>query len=118
MHEHYENCPWREQALYNMDSRNAMLFTYIAFNDYKFARSNLTLMANGLLDDGLLNICFPSGIDEKFGKMLDAGSTTFWETELGYKDFNMRGSLCHAWSALPIYFYTLLNGKNYFNGSL
>lgn len=343
MHEHYEDCPWREQALYNMDSRNAMLFTYIAFNDYKFARSNLTLMANGVLEDGLLNICFPSGvvipipsfstmypvqvyeyienskdlsileevfepckkiaetfiskidektalikqlpapywnfyewaygsdnsdqinrpkdkfypektdllinclflymisyykklcalkgesfdfdetpmrkaivetfynfdkklfkatdtgapfytvlgnalasivgfddlinldllidkenfaipktidyqgddydnaptkivpislsmnmflyeallkkdkkyanfilreIDEKFGKMLDNGSTTFWETELGYKDFNMRGSLCHAWSALPIYFYKLLNDENYFNGSL
>ncbi len=25
MHEHYEDCPWREQALYTMDSRNQML---------------------------------------------------------------------------------------------
>ena len=343
MHEHYEDCPWREQALYNMDSRNAMLFTYLAFGDFDFARANLSLMSKGLRDDGLLNICFPSGvhipipsfctmypvqvceyiensgdlsildevfpacasivntfikridekssliyqfpapywnfyewtygsdnsdqihrsfneiypkksdliinllflyalqyykklcaykkynfdfdeskirkaiidtfydadkklfkaidigkpfytvlgnslavlvgfsdlininsllptetkakqklinyerddedavpdkivpislsmniflydallkidkkyaktvlldIDEKFGKMLDEGATTFWETELGYKDFNMRGSLCHAWSALPILYYNLLNGKDYFDGKL
>lgn len=62
MHEHYEDCPWREQALYNMDSRNTMLFTYLAFNDYEFARANLVLMSKGLMSDGLLNICFPSGV--------------------------------------------------------
>lgn len=344
MHEHYEDCPWREQAMYNMDSRNEMLFTYRAFNDFSFARACLVLMSKGLRDDGLFDICFPGGtnltipsfsliypvqvyeyienskdtsilsevfpavktiidtfienidpvtglinqfpyphwnfyewsfgssngeqisrkandeyqkkcdlilnceflyvlsyykklcalsnqsfdfdeakmrnsivdtfydkqkglfkavdvgepfytvlgnsfailaglagqelaeklvdksnyqnhtlstftkddlsknigaslvpvtlsmsiylyeallktdkkykdfvltdMEEKFVKMLDAGATTFWETELGYKDFNMRGSLCHAWSALPILYYHLLNGKDYFDGQL
>ena len=31
MHEHYEDCPWREQALYALDSRNQMLCGYYAF---------------------------------------------------------------------------------------
>ena len=60
MHEHYEDCPWREQALYNMDGRNEMLCSYDAFGDYKFARANLVLMSKGLRKDGLLSICFPS----------------------------------------------------------
>ena len=63
MHEHYEDCPWREQALYQIDSRNEMLCTYYAFEDYKFARSNLVLMSKGLRPDGLFTICFPSGKD-------------------------------------------------------
>ena len=63
MHEHYEDCPWREQALYQIDSRNEMLCTYYGFNDYKFARSNLVLMAQGMRPDGLFTICFPAGKD-------------------------------------------------------
>ena len=63
MHEHYEDCPWREQALYNIDSRNEMLCTYAAFGDYRFARANLVLMTKGLRKDGLLSICFPAGRD-------------------------------------------------------
>ena len=35
--------------------------------------------------------------------MLDAGATTFWETELGATDFDGAGSLCHGWSAVPLY---------------
>ena len=63
MHEHYEDTPWREQALYTMDSRNEMLCTYYAFGDYKFARSNLVLISKGLREDGLLSICYPAGRD-------------------------------------------------------
>ena len=51
-------------------------------------------------------------IDERWGKMLDAGATTFWETEEGYKDFNGAGSLCHGWSAIPVYYYHILLNKN------
>ncbi|MBR6556567.1 MAG: hypothetical protein IKT60_03960, partial [Clostridia bacterium] len=45
MHEHYEDCPWREQALYAMDSRNQMLCGYYAFKEYDFARASLQLMS-------------------------------------------------------------------------
>lgn len=40
--------------------------------------------------------------------MLDDGATTFWETELGADDFGGAGSLCHGWSAIPIYYLSVL----------
>ncbi|MBQ6922588.1 MAG: hypothetical protein IJQ66_05815, partial [Clostridia bacterium] len=65
MHEHYEDCPWREQALYTMDSRNQMLCGYYAFHggNKDYARHNLILIAKGLRKDGLLSLSFPTGID-------------------------------------------------------
>lgn len=63
MHEHYEDTPWREQSLYNMDSRNQMLSGYYAFKEYKFVRSNLKLMAEDRRKDNLLSSCFPSSIN-------------------------------------------------------
>lgn len=63
MHEHYEDCPWREQALYTMDSRNQMLCGYYAFKGYEYQRHNLKLIANGIQKTGLLSICFPCGTD-------------------------------------------------------
>ena len=63
MHEHYEDCPWREQSLYVVDSRNQMLCTYAAFGDFRFARASLDLMGKDRRDDGLLHICFPSKVD-------------------------------------------------------
>ena len=63
MHEHYEDTPWREQALYALDSRNQILFGYTAFEETEYPRSNLALINHGLRPDGLLSICFPSGND-------------------------------------------------------
>ena len=59
MHEHYEDCPWREQALYAMDSRNQMLCGYYAFEETRFPRANLELMSKDDREDGLLSICYP-----------------------------------------------------------
>lgn len=63
MHEHYEDCPWREQALYTMDSRNQMLCGYDAFREFEFAKANLELISYGKREDGLLPMCSPAGVD-------------------------------------------------------
>ena len=60
MHEHYEDCPWREQALYALDSRNQMLCGYHAFQEYRFARASLMLISKSIRPDGLFTICAPS----------------------------------------------------------
>ncbi len=63
MHEHYEDCPWREQALYVMDSRNQMLCGYYAFGEYEAPRAALKLISMGMRPDGLLTLCYPAGRD-------------------------------------------------------
>ncbi len=62
MFEHYEDCPWREQSLYTMDSRNQMLCGYAAFGETEFARASLQLFASDRREDGLLHICAPTRI--------------------------------------------------------
>ena len=47
-------------------------------------------------------------IKRTYGKMLADGASTFYETELGWKDFDNAGSLCHGWSACPIYYFERL----------
>ena len=65
MHEHYEDCPWREQALYTLDSRNQMLAGYEVFEDKnaEFVRANLDLISRGVRKDGILALCYPAGLD-------------------------------------------------------
>lgn len=51
-----------------------------------------------------------SEIRHDYQVMLDVESTTVWETLDGAKAFGNAGSLCHGWSAIPIYyFHKLLN---------
>jgi len=60
MHEHYEDCPWREQALYTYDSRNQMLYGYYVWGNYDFAAASLNLIGSGLREDGYLRLCHPT----------------------------------------------------------
>ena len=46
-------------------------------------------------------------ITEKYQYMIDKGATTCWETIKGAEDFLGAGSLCHGWSALPVYYFNL-----------
>ncbi len=62
MHEHYEDCPWREQALYSMDSRNQMLCGYYTFGEYDMPRESMRLMALSLREDGYLELCSPAAV--------------------------------------------------------
>ncbi len=60
MHEHYEDCPQRELALYGMDSRNQMLCGYYAFGETAMPRASLELLAQSQLKSGLLEITAPA----------------------------------------------------------
>ncbi len=60
MHEHYEDTPWREQALYSMDSRNQALCGYYCFGEYDFPEASFALLGEGLKADGYLEICAPA----------------------------------------------------------
>ena len=62
MHEHYEDCPWREQALYSMDSRNQMLCGYLAFRELDFPKASIRLMAQSVREDDLLELCSPARV--------------------------------------------------------
>jgi hypothetical protein len=46
-----------------------------------------------------------SEIRNEYQKMLDGESGAVWETAEGQSAFDGAGSLCHGWSAIPIYFY-------------
>ncbi len=62
MHEHYEDCPWREQALYTMDSRNQMLCGYYTFKETAFPKASLRLIAQSIRDDNFLELCSPARV--------------------------------------------------------
>ena len=46
-------------------------------------------------------------IRREYGKMIEQGNTV-WETIDGASAFDDAGSLCHGWSAIPVYYYTRL----------
>lgn len=63
MHEHYEDCPWREQCQYPMDSRMQILCGYYAFGEYDFPKAALRQMSMRLRPDGNVSLCSPSGLN-------------------------------------------------------
>lgn len=60
MHEHYEDCPWREQAMYTMDSRNQALCGYYCFGEYQFPGASFALFERAYRTDGHFPLCVPS----------------------------------------------------------
>ncbi len=60
MHEHYEDCPWREQSLYGGDGRNQMLCAYYAFREFKFTRASLELLGESTGETNWIAICAPT----------------------------------------------------------
>ena len=59
MHEHYEDCPSREQSLYGYDSRNQMLFGYYVYGNYRFAAASLDLLGHSMQENGFLTLTAP-----------------------------------------------------------
>lgn len=79
MHEHYEDTPWREQALYAMDSRNQMLFTYAAYGETDYAKASLRLLGLGLGEDNLLELCAPARVDTNIPSFCLVWIRALWE---------------------------------------
>lgn len=52
-------------------------------------------------------------IAEILGDMLYNNATTFWETTIGEDDFFKTASLCHGWSAIPVYVFGKFLNDNY-----
>lgn len=77
MHEHYEDCPWREQSLYAFDSRNQILAGYTVFENSKFAKACMELLDSTLGEDGYQKICSPKSDDLKI-----PGFSLMWIVEV------------------------------------
>ena len=43
-------------------------------------------------------------IRRAYGEMISCGATSVWETAEGAAAFGNAGSLCHGWSAIPVYY--------------
>ena len=75
-------------------------------NDPKLVKMTLSSMLylqkalSGKNDAELFEI-----IHDNWSLMVKAGATTCWETIDGDAAFDTAGSLCHAWSALPVYYH-------------
>ncbi|MBE7037404.1 MAG: hypothetical protein E7404_00695 [Ruminococcaceae bacterium] len=69
-----------------------------------------TFKYDALIDVNLekYKACIINEIRQNYKKMLCFGSTTVWETIDGDKAFSNAGSLCHGWSAIPIYYFNIL----------
>lgn len=52
-------------------------------------------------------------IRKNYKHMIDSGATSAWETIKGAADFANAGSLCHGWSAIPIYYYNKFDMVSY-----
>ena len=90
MHEHYEDCPWREQALYAYDSRNQILYGYYVWGNYSFAANSLDLLGKSfdgeryleLTSPGKLHITIPIftlvWISELYEYWLFSGDDSLW----------------------------------------
>lgn len=59
MHEHYEDCPWREQAQYTMDSRTQILIGYEYFKNIEFIKASIKMMGYKLTNQNVFPITSP-----------------------------------------------------------
>ena len=82
MHEHYEDCPWREQALYGMDSRNQALCGYYCFGEYDFPEVSFSLLAKSYKEDGYLELVAPSEFERTIPSFSMAWVLEVWELYL------------------------------------
>lgn len=56
-------------------------------------------------DEALYRDYVLNDMRKDFKVMIDAGATATWETLEGATAFSNAGSLCHGWTALPVYYF-------------
>ncbi|MBE6358126.1 MAG: hypothetical protein E7057_02630 [Lentisphaerae bacterium] len=93
MHEHYEDCPWREQGLYAYDSRNQIMYGYYVWGNYSFVRACLDLLGKSYDGKRYLELTSPG-----YTTLTIPVFTMVWITEL-YEYYLYSGSdeLSHKW---------------------
>ncbi len=93
MHEHYEDCPWREQALYAYDARNQMLYGYYVWGNYDFAASSLNLLGKSFDGDRYLALTAPGLPEITIPIFTMVWITALWEYQL----FSGSSTLFERW---------------------
>ena len=93
MHEHYEDCPWREQGLYPYDSRNQILYGYHIWGNYDYAAACLDLLGKSYDGKRYLELTAPG-----YTTLTIPVFTMVWITEL-YEYYLYSGSskLTNKW---------------------
>ncbi len=86
MHEHYEDCPWREQGLYAYDSRNQIMYGYYVWGNYDFAGACIDLLGKSFDGKRYLALTAPG----KAGRPIPV-FTLVWISEL-YEHWLYSGS--------------------------
>ena len=79
MHEHYEDCPWREQGLYGYDSRNQMLFGYYVWGNFEFAAAALDLLGRSYDGERYLTLTAPGTVGRSIPVFTMAWITAIYE---------------------------------------
>ncbi len=79
MHEHYEDCPWREQGLYGYDSRNQMLYGYYVWGNYDFASAALDLLGRSYDGERYLTLTAPGTVGRSIPVFTMAWITAVYE---------------------------------------
>ena len=91
----------RNRLLYELTHENELVPLTVSSYIFKYE----VLFSEGGYEDYIA-----MDVSEKWGYMLKRGATTFWETIKGEADFEGAGSLCHGWSAVPVYVAWKLQG--------
>jgi hypothetical protein len=91
------------------EKSNAIIIRSVLADDnndlVKISLSNSLFKFEALLQDRKYSNRVLDLIEKTWGYMLYNKATTFWETIKGADYFEFAGSLCHGWSAIPLYVY-------------
>ncbi len=127
MHEHYEDCPWREQGLYAYDSRNQILYGYYVWGNYDFAEAALDLLGKSfdgdrylaLTSPGLTTLTIPVftlvWITELYEHMMYSGRTALFEKWRNQADLILNRALASEDPEAPGLYHPGENGNYIWN---